>query len=79
MSVFTTGLPLFHPQYQLKSDAQAIIFAILFLVAPMANNDFTRRSGETVGSPFSIFATRDWLDFIFALDKPSEASYFTGF
>src|SRR5579863_1217676 len=31
--------------------------------APSARIDFTRRSSDTVGSPASIFATRDWLDF----------------
>jgi hypothetical protein len=29
------------------------------LLAPMASNDFTRRSTDTVGSPFSILATLD--------------------
>ena len=31
--------------------------------APSASSDLMRRSSETVGSPASIFATRDWLDF----------------
>ena len=38
---------------------QAIALAILFLSAPKASNDFTSRSTDTVGSPFSIFATLD--------------------
>src|SRR6185437_8046534 len=32
--------------------------------APSARIDFTSKSRDTVGSPASIFATRDWLDFI---------------
>src|SRR5580698_6065250 len=31
---------------------------------PSANIDLTSKSSETVGSPASILATRDWLDFI---------------
>src|SRR3982751_670513 len=30
--------------------------------APRASNDLTSRSSDTVGSPASIFATRDWLE-----------------
>ena len=37
--------------------------AILSLLAPMARSDFITRSTETLGSPFSILATLDWLDF----------------
>jgi len=47
---------------QRKHRFQLIALAILFLVAPTASNDLTRRSSETVGSPFSIFATLDWLE-----------------
>jgi hypothetical protein len=32
--------------------------------APSANSDRSSRSRDTVGSPASIFATRDWLDLI---------------
>jgi hypothetical protein len=31
-------------------------------VVPSASNDLTNRSRDTVGSPDSIFATRDWLN-----------------
>jgi hypothetical protein len=34
------------------------------LDAPSASSDRSKRSRETVGSPASIFATRDWLDLI---------------
>lgn len=38
-----------------------MVFARSFLETPSARSDFTSRSIETVGSPASIFATRDWL------------------
>lgn len=46
------------------SDAQrfAMICANSRFDVPSASSDFTSRSSETVGSPASIFATRDWLD-----------------
>src|SRR5690606_14669101 len=40
----------------------AIIRANSFRVAPNANSERISRSSETDVSPFSIFATRDWLD-----------------
>ena len=43
-----------------------IIRATSFFEAPKANNDFNIKSIETEGSPASIFATRDWLESIFA-------------
>jgi len=39
-----------------------MILARSFLDAPRASRDLIRRSRETVRSPDSIFATRDWLD-----------------
>src|ERR1700733_2938171 len=40
-----------------------MIAARSLLEAPSASIDFTSKSSDTVGSPASIFATRDWLDF----------------
>jgi hypothetical protein len=40
----------------------AIARARSFLVAPEAKLARTRRSSDTLGSPASIFATRDWLE-----------------
>ena len=60
-----TGNEPFEREELLKTADQAIIFPILFLVSPMASRDFTSRSMETDGSPFSILAIRDWLDFNF--------------
>ena len=42
---------------------QAIALAIFFLLAPSASKDLIWRFTDTVGSPFSILATLDWLDF----------------
>jgi len=39
-----------------------MIFASSLFDAPRARSDLTSRSRETVGSPASILATRDWLD-----------------
>ena len=39
-----------------------MICARSFLDAPRASKHLIKRSSETVGSPDSIFATRDWLD-----------------
>jgi hypothetical protein len=39
-------------------------FAKSFSEAPKVNRDLTNKSNETVGSPVSIFATRDWLELI---------------
>jgi alkylhydroperoxidase family enzyme len=41
-----------------------MIAASSLVDAPSARIDLTSRSSDTVGSPASIFATRDWLDFI---------------
>src|SRR5277367_488261 len=41
---------------------RAMIVANSRLDVPSANSDLTSRSSDTVGSPASILATRDWLD-----------------
>lgn len=40
----------------------AMIEAKSRLYVPSARSDFTSKSSDTVGSPASILATRDWLD-----------------
>ena len=42
---------------------QASIRARVFLEAPSIRSERTSKSRETVGSPASILATLDWLDF----------------
>ena len=51
------GVPL--PQ---EGEAAAMVLARSRLEAPNASSDRISRSSETVGSPPSIFATRDWLE-----------------
>ena len=47
--VEATGIKKYYP----------IALAMLFLSAPSENSDFTSRSTDTLGSPFSILATLD--------------------
>src|SRR5271170_7622309 len=49
---------------------RAMIVANSRLDVPRAKSDFTSRSSDTVGSPASILATRDWLD-LMARARPS--------
>jgi hypothetical protein len=42
-----------------------MVLAMLLLVAPIAKRALKRRSTDTVGSPYSILATLDWLELSF--------------
>ena len=55
-----SGIPGFPQAVAGKIDTKA--FCTSLRVAPAAKSARTIRSSETLGSPASIFATRDWLD-----------------